>query len=142
VRVTGARPWRWTDSNGCFDRLPGVLILELRRAELSQSRMQACFIVDLVDEPQKIDGNGRDDAPVAHSRHHQTPAIPICTESQRADSFAENVPHRFRELLDGDPAFTKGGVASEALNGHRNRHGSALPWKVSQPAIVSAVDAV
>jgi hypothetical protein len=51
-------------------------------------------------------------------------------------------PHRFRELLDGDPAFTKGGVASEALNGHRNRHGSALPWKVSQPAIVSAVDAV
>jgi hypothetical protein len=54
--------------------------------------MQACFIVDLVDEPQKIDGNGRDDAPVAHSRHHQTPAIPICTESQRADSFAENVP--------------------------------------------------
>jgi len=38
-RQPGVRPWWWTDSSGCFDRLPGVLILELHRAEIAQCRM-------------------------------------------------------------------------------------------------------
>jgi hypothetical protein len=32
----GVRPWEWTESSRCFDRLPSVLILELHRAEVSQ----------------------------------------------------------------------------------------------------------
>ena len=35
----GVRPWRWTDSGRCFDRLPGVMILELRGADIAQCRM-------------------------------------------------------------------------------------------------------
>ena len=34
--ITGVRPWRWTASGCCFDSLPGVLILELRRAEIAE----------------------------------------------------------------------------------------------------------
>ena len=36
----GVRPWRWTDSGRCFDRLLGVLNLELHRAEIAQCRVQ------------------------------------------------------------------------------------------------------
>ncbi len=36
----GVRPWRWTDSGLCFDRLPGVLILELHGTEITQRRVQ------------------------------------------------------------------------------------------------------
>jgi hypothetical protein len=32
----GVRPWGWTESNCCFDPLPGVLILELRGAEIAE----------------------------------------------------------------------------------------------------------
>jgi len=35
----GVRPWRWTDSSRCFDRLPGVVILELHGAEIAQCGM-------------------------------------------------------------------------------------------------------
>jgi transposase-like protein len=37
---TGVRPWGWTESSGSFDHLLGVLILELHRAEITQSRVQ------------------------------------------------------------------------------------------------------
>jgi hypothetical protein len=50
--------------------------------------------------------------------------------------------HDPRELLDEDPALAERVVASEASNSNRNRHGPALPWKISKPAIVSAVDSV
>ena len=34
--LLGVRPWRWTESSFCFDPLPGVLILELRWAEIPE----------------------------------------------------------------------------------------------------------
>ena len=34
--VVGVRPSGWTDSSGRFDPLPGVLILELRGAEIAE----------------------------------------------------------------------------------------------------------
>ena len=37
----GVRPWGWTVSSRCFDRLLGVLILELHGAEIAQGRVQA-----------------------------------------------------------------------------------------------------
>ena len=40
VEVTGVRPCGWTKSSGSFDRLLGVLILELHRAEIAQSGVQ------------------------------------------------------------------------------------------------------
>ena len=33
----GVRPWKWTGSGCGFDRLRGVLILELHGAEIAQS---------------------------------------------------------------------------------------------------------
>ena len=36
---TGVRPCGWTELSGCFDRLPGVLVFELRGAEIAQRRM-------------------------------------------------------------------------------------------------------
>src|SRR5208283_2855200 len=36
----GVRPCRWTGSGRGFDRLPGVLILELRRAEIAERGVQ------------------------------------------------------------------------------------------------------
>jgi hypothetical protein len=50
--------------------------------------------------------------------------------------------HDLREPLDEDLALAERVVASEAPNSHRNRHGPALPWEISKPAIVSAVDTV
>ncbi len=35
----GVRPWGWTGSSCCFDRLPGVVIFELRGAEIAQCGM-------------------------------------------------------------------------------------------------------
>jgi len=35
----GVRPCGWTELSGCFDRLPGVLVFELRGAEIAQRRM-------------------------------------------------------------------------------------------------------
>ena len=35
----GVRPWRWTGSNCCFDRLRGVLLLELHGAEIAECGM-------------------------------------------------------------------------------------------------------
>ena|SRR5205814_939699 len=32
----GVRPWSWTGSRGGFDPLPGVVILELRRAQVAE----------------------------------------------------------------------------------------------------------
>jgi hypothetical protein len=51
-------------------------------------------------------------------------------------------PHDLREPLDEDPALAKRVVAAETPNSHRNRHGPALPWEISKPAIVSTVDTV
>ena len=36
----GVRPWWWTESSCRFDRLPGVLILELHEAEVSERQVQ------------------------------------------------------------------------------------------------------
>jgi hypothetical protein len=33
----GVRPWRRTDSGCCFDRLPGVVVLELGGAQIAES---------------------------------------------------------------------------------------------------------
>src|SRR5258708_40219681 len=54
---TGVRPWGWTASGGRFDRLPGVVILELRWAQISESGVQPSGVVDLVDEARKIGGH-------------------------------------------------------------------------------------
>jgi hypothetical protein len=48
--MSGVRPCGWTDSRGRFDRLPGVLFLELHRAEIAERGMQSSDVVDLVDE--------------------------------------------------------------------------------------------
>jgi hypothetical protein len=45
---------RWTGSCGGFDRLPGVVILELRGAQVAERRVQSASVVDLVDEAGKI----------------------------------------------------------------------------------------
>ncbi len=37
--LSGVRPLGWTESSYCFDRLPGVLIFELRGAEIAQGRV-------------------------------------------------------------------------------------------------------
>ena len=44
----GVRPWGWTGSGGGFDRLPGVVILELNRAWLAERGMAPAGIVDLI----------------------------------------------------------------------------------------------
>jgi hypothetical protein len=54
---TGVRPCGWTGSGGRFDRLPGVVILELRGAEISERRVEPSAVVDLVDEAGKIGGD-------------------------------------------------------------------------------------
>ena len=56
--LIGVRPWRWTVSSCFFDRLLGVMILELHGAEIAQCGMQAFCVVDLVDEARKIGGDG------------------------------------------------------------------------------------
>jgi hypothetical protein len=53
----GVRPCRWTGSGRGFDRLPGVLILELHRAEIAERGVQSLYIVHLIDEAWKV---GRD----------------------------------------------------------------------------------
>ena len=53
----GVRLRRWTVSRGCFGRLLGMLIFELRRTEIAQRGMQALCVADLVDEPWKVGGD-------------------------------------------------------------------------------------
>jgi hypothetical protein len=36
AHITGVRPWNRTGLRGGFDRLPGVVILELRWAEIAE----------------------------------------------------------------------------------------------------------
>src|SRR6516162_8048326 len=43
----GVRPWRWTGSRGGFDPLPGVVILELRGAQVAERGVQPASVVDL-----------------------------------------------------------------------------------------------
>jgi para-nitrobenzyl esterase len=50
----GVRPCRWTGSGRGFDRQPGVLILELRRAEIAERGVQSSYIVHLIDEAWKV----------------------------------------------------------------------------------------
>lgn len=48
------RPCGWTELSGRFDRLSGMLILELHGAEVSQGRVQLSGVVDFLDEPGKV----------------------------------------------------------------------------------------
>src|SRR5262249_22592193 len=52
----GVRPWSWTGSRGGFDPLPGVVILELRGAQVAERGVQPASVVDLVNE--RITGRG------------------------------------------------------------------------------------
>src|SRR5262249_49281874 len=54
----GVRPWSWTGSRGGFDPLPGVVILELRGAQVAERGGQPASVVDLVNEAGKIRGDG------------------------------------------------------------------------------------
>ncbi len=53
----GVRPCGWTRSDWGFDRLPGVLILELRGAEIAERGVQSFGVVNLIDEVRKIRGH-------------------------------------------------------------------------------------
>src|SRR6516164_5349183 len=53
----GVRPWSWTGSRGGFDPLPGVVILELRGAQVAKRGVQPARVVDLVNEAGKIRGD-------------------------------------------------------------------------------------
>src|SRR5262245_31885805 len=53
----GVRPWSWTGSRGGFDPLPGVVILELRGAQVAERGVQPASVVDLVNEAGKIRGD-------------------------------------------------------------------------------------
>src|SRR5271156_5601176 len=44
-------------SGRCFDRGPGVAVLELLRAEIAQGGMETTSVVDLVDDPWKVLGD-------------------------------------------------------------------------------------
>src|SRR4051794_24288098 len=55
--ISGVRPCGWTELSGSFDRLLGVLILELHRAEIAERGMKAFAVVDLVEEPRKVGGD-------------------------------------------------------------------------------------
>ena len=52
----GVRPWSWTGLRGGFDPLPGVVILELRGAQVAERGVQPASVVDLVNE--RITGRG------------------------------------------------------------------------------------
>src|SRR5215831_9260811 len=55
--LSGVRPWSWTGSRGGFDPLPGVVILELRGAQVAERGVQPASVVDLVNEAGKIRGD-------------------------------------------------------------------------------------
>jgi hypothetical protein len=50
----GVRPCGWTDRVLGIARLPDVLILELRGAQIAERRMEPVFVVDLLDEVGKV----------------------------------------------------------------------------------------
>jgi len=50
----GVRPCRRTGSGCGFDPGPGVLLLELARAEIAKRRVQAGFVVDLINEARSL----------------------------------------------------------------------------------------
>src|SRR5215471_15447917 len=54
---SGVRPLGWTVSCGGFDRLPGVVILVLRGAQITQRGVESAVVVDLVDEAWKVSCN-------------------------------------------------------------------------------------
>src|SRR6266481_604888 len=53
----GVRPQRWTVSGGGFDRLPGVMILELCRAQVAERGVESSGVVDLIDKAWKVSGD-------------------------------------------------------------------------------------
>src|SRR6516162_11624125 len=55
--LSGVRPCSWTGSRGGFDPLPGVVILELRGAQVAERGVQPAGVVDLVNEAGKIRGD-------------------------------------------------------------------------------------
>src|SRR5262249_7609724 len=57
INASGVRPWSWTGSRGGFDPLPGVMILELRGAQVAERGVQPASVVDLVNEAGKIRGD-------------------------------------------------------------------------------------
>ena len=76
-RSDGVRPWSWTGSRGGFDPLPGVVILELRGAQVAERGVQPAGVVDLVNEAGKIRGDVLERFVV-----HQVAARPRCTEAR------------------------------------------------------------
>jgi hypothetical protein len=56
-RRDGVRPRSRTGLRGGFDRRPGVAILELCGAQVTERRVEPACVVDLVDEPRKICGD-------------------------------------------------------------------------------------
>jgi hypothetical protein len=52
--VRGVRACGETGSGCGFDLEPGVLILELLRAEIAERGMQSGGVVDLIDEARKV----------------------------------------------------------------------------------------
>jgi len=49
------RPWWWTPLHGGFDRLPGVLILELHGAEIARLQLDALFLRFMHDVLQVLE---------------------------------------------------------------------------------------
>src|SRR5262249_42962393 len=50
-------PRGWTGSGRWFDRLPGVVVLELGGAQVAKRRMEPAGVIDLVDEAGKVGGD-------------------------------------------------------------------------------------
>ena len=50
-------PLGWTVSCGGFDRLPGVVILELCWAQVAERGVQSAGVVDLINKAWKIGGH-------------------------------------------------------------------------------------
>src|SRR5580693_9507698 len=55
--ASGVRPQRWTVSGGGFDRLPGMVFLELCRAQVAERGVESSGVVDLIDKAWKVSGN-------------------------------------------------------------------------------------
>jgi hypothetical protein len=51
VSLIGVRPWNRTGLRGGFDRLPGVVVLELSRTQIAECGVEPASVVDLVDGP-------------------------------------------------------------------------------------------
>jgi hypothetical protein len=55
--TVGVRPWSRTESGRCFDRLPGVVVLELGGAQVAERGVKSPHVVDVVDEAGQVGGD-------------------------------------------------------------------------------------